>query len=140
MRRLGGMLTLYLLRRVLLALVTLWLLSVIVFLAGQVLPGDPGRAVLGPFASESAVRAYDNQLGVNRPLLVQYFGWVGGLLHGNMGTSYSYHSAVEPFVVAALGNSAKLGLLALIVIIPLGIAGGVLAAMHSGRGTHRGLP
>ncbi len=129
----GGMLTLYLLRRVLLALVTLWLLSVIVFLAGQVLPGDPGRNVLGPFASQIAVRNYDRQLGVDRPLLAQYFGWVGGLLHGNLGTSYTYHSAVAPYVIAALGNSAKLGLLALIIIIPLGIAGGVLAAVYSGR-------
>ncbi|HUC59174.1 MAG TPA: ABC transporter permease [Streptosporangiaceae bacterium] len=127
------MLTLYLLRRVLLAIVTLWLLSLIVFLAGQVLPGDPGRAVLGPLASESTVRAYDHQLGVDRPLIVQYLSWVGGLLHGNMGTSYAFRSPVEPFVISALGNSAKLGLLALIVIVPLGIAGGVLAALYSGR-------
>jgi peptide/nickel transport system permease protein len=89
--------------------------------------------VLGPFASESAVRAYDHQLGVDRPLLVQYLGWVGGLLHGNLGTSYTFHSPVGPFVIAALGNSAKLGLLALIIIIPLGIAGGVVAAMYAGR-------
>src|SRR5271155_5198992 len=114
-RRQGGILTLYLLRRIGLAVITLWLLSLIVFFAGQVLPGDPGRAVLGPFASESAVRAYDHQLGVDRPLIVQYLSWVGGLLHGNMGTSYIYHSAVRPFIIAALGNSAKLALLALII-------------------------
>jgi peptide/nickel transport system permease protein len=130
-------LTLYLLRRIGLAVITLWILSVIVFFAGQVLPGDPGRAVLGPFASESAVRAYDQQLGVNRPLVVQYLGWVGGLLHGNMGISYIYRTPVEPFIVTALGNSAKLALLALIVIIPLGIAGGVLAALYSGRAIDR---
>jgi peptide/nickel transport system permease protein len=129
--------TRYLLRRIGLAIITLWILSLIVFLAGQVLPGDPGRAVLGPFASESAVRAYDQQLGVDRPLVVQYLGWVGGLLHGNLGTSYTYRSPVEPFVVTALGNSAKLALLALIIIIPLGIAGGVLAALYSGRAIDR---
>jgi peptide/nickel transport system permease protein len=125
--------TRYLLRRVGLAIITLWLLSLIVFLAGQVLPGDPGRAVLGPFASLSAVRSYDHQLGVDRPLVVQYLGWIGGLLHGNMGTSYSYRSAVEPFIVSALGNSAKLAILALVIIVPLGIAGGVLAALYAGR-------
>lgn len=123
----------YLLRRLGLAIVTLWLLSVIVFFAGQVLPGDPGRAVLGPFASAGAVRAYDHQLGVDRPLITQYLGWVGGLLHGNMGVSYTYRSPVEPFIRTALANSAKLGLLALVIIIPLGIAGGVLAAVYSGR-------
>ena len=125
--------TRYLLRRAGLAIVTLWILSVIVFFAGQVLPGDPGRAVLGAFASPGAVQSYDHQLGVDRPLITQYLGWVGGLLHGNMGISYSYRTPVEPFIMAALGNSAKLALLALVIIIPLGIAGGVLAALHSGR-------
>lgn len=129
--------TRYLLRRIGLALITLWILSLIVFLAGQVLPGDPGRAVLGPFASAAAVRSYDHQIGVDRPLVVQYLGWIGGLLHGNLGTSYTFKSPVEPFIVAALGNSAKLALLALIIIIPLGIAGGVLAAVYSGRAVDR---
>jgi peptide/nickel transport system permease protein len=127
----------YLLRRIGLALITLWLLSLIVFFAGQVLPGDPGRAVLGPFASKAAVAAQDHQFGLDRPLIVQYLGWIGGLLHGNMGTSYQYHAPVGPFVASALGNSAKLALLALIIIIPLGIAGGVLAAMFSGRAIDR---
>lgn len=129
--------TRYVLRRIGLALVTLWILSVIVFVAGQVLPGDPGRAVLGPFASQGAVRAYDHQLGVDRPLVVQYLGWIGGLLHGNMGISYSYRTPVEPFIVSAIANSAKLAVLALVIIIPLGIAGGVLAALHAGRAADR---
>ena len=123
----------YLLRRLGLAIITLWILSMIVFFAGQVLPGDPGRAVLGPFASASAVRGLDHQFGVDRPLVVQYLSWIGGILHGNMGTSYAYRSPVEPFIVTALANSAKLGLLALIIIVPLGITGGVLAALHTGR-------
>jgi peptide/nickel transport system permease protein len=127
----------YLLRRIGLAVVTLWILSVIVFFAGQILPGDPGRAVLGPFASASAVRSYDHQIGVDRPLVVQYLGWIGGMLHGNMGVSYSYKTPVEPFISAALGNSAKLGILALIIIVPLGIAGGVLAALYAGRAVDR---
>jgi peptide/nickel transport system permease protein len=122
----------YLLRRVGLGLVTLWILSLIVFFAGAVLPGDPGRAILGPLAAPSAVRALDHQLGVDRPLSVQYLGWLGGLLHGNMGTSYAYQSPVGPFIRAALANSAKLAALALIVIIPVGILGGVIAALNYG--------
>ncbi|HEX9063594.1 MAG TPA: ABC transporter permease [Streptosporangiaceae bacterium] len=131
--------TRYLLRRLGLAVITLWILSVIVFFAGQVLPGDPGRAVLGPFASRSAVQALDHQLGVDRPLVVQYFSWVGGLLHGNFGTSYTFRSPVEPFIATALANSAKLAILALVVIIPLGIAGGVLAALYAGRPVDRAI-
>jgi peptide/nickel transport system permease protein len=125
-------LTLYLLRRLGLAVVTLWILSVIIFFAGQVLPGDPGRAILGPFASQSAVSVLDHQLGVDRPLLTQYWGWISGAVHGNLGISYEYRSPVAPMLFSALGNSAKLALFALILIIPLGIGGGVLAALHSG--------
>ncbi|HLI42395.1 MAG TPA: ABC transporter permease [Streptosporangiaceae bacterium] len=127
----------FLLKRLGLMVLTLWVLSLIVFLAGQVLPGDPGRAILGPFAARSAVQALDAQLGVNRPLVTRYGDWVGGLLHGNMGTSYAYRTAVEPFVRAALINSVKLAALAFVIVVPLGIAGGVVAALHAGRAVDR---
>jgi peptide/nickel transport system permease protein len=115
----------------------LWILSLIVFFAGQILPGDPGRATLGPLAAQSAVQALDTQLGVNRPLLTRYLSWIGGLLHGNMGTSYAYRTAVEPFIRAALFNSVKLAALAFVIVVPLGIFGGVIAALYAGRGTDR---
>jgi peptide/nickel transport system permease protein len=127
----------YILRRLGLALVTLWLLSIIVFFACQVLPGDPGRAILGPLAAESAVKALDQQLGVNRPLLEQYWTWVTGLLHGNLGTSTQFRSPVGPFIRAALLNSIKLAALAFIIVVPLGILGGVIAALHVGRTSDR---
>jgi len=127
----------YLLKRLGLAVITLFLLSVLIFVVGQVLPGNPARSILGPLAAESAVRALDHQLGVDRPLLTQYWSWITGLLHGNMGESYQYQSAVEPLLRAALFNSAKLGALALVVIIPLGILGGVVAALNAGRPVDR---
>ncbi|HXW45009.1 MAG TPA: ABC transporter permease [Streptosporangiaceae bacterium] len=123
---------LYLLRRLGLAVITLWILSVIIFFAGQVLPGDPGRAILGPFASQSAVSALDHQLGVDRPLLTQYWSWISGAVHGDLGISYQYRAPVAPMLFSALDNSAKLALFALILIIPLGIGGGVLAALDAG--------
>jgi peptide/nickel transport system permease protein len=123
----------YLLKRIGLGILTLWILSLIVFFAGQILPGDPGRAILGHLASAHSVALLDHQLGVDRPLVVQYWTWITGLLHGDMGTSYQYRAQVEPFLTSALVNSAKLGLLALIVIVPLGILGGVLAALYVGR-------
>jgi peptide/nickel transport system permease protein len=129
--------TRYLLRRLGLAVVTLWILSLIVFFAGQILPGNPARAILGPLAAPSAVRALDHQLGVDRPLVTQYLGWLGGLLHGNMGKSYAYQAPVEPFIRAALTNSAKLAALALVVIVPLGILGGVIAALNYGGAVDR---
>ena len=127
----------YILRRLGLALVTLWLLSVIVFFAGQVLPGDPGRAILGPLAAQSAVHALDQQLGVGRPLLAQYWSWVSGLVHGNMGISYQLRTPVAPQIGSALVNSVKLAALAFVIVVPLGITGGVLAALRYGRATDR---
>ena len=109
--------------RLVLSLLTLWLLSVIVFAGGQLLPGDVGRAVLGPLADARAVTALNHQLGVDRPLLTQYGEWIVRLLHGDMGTSYAFRSAVGPFVGAALINSLKLGALAFVIVVPLGIAG-----------------
>jgi peptide/nickel transport system permease protein len=130
-------LAIYVLKRIGLAIVTLWLLSVIIFFAGQVLPGDPGRAILGNLASPSAVAALDHQLGVDRPLVVQYGSWINGLLHGSMGVSYEYRTPVEPFIRAALTNSLKLAALAFVVVVPLGIFGGVVAALNVGRGADR---
>ena len=127
----------YLVRRLGLALITLWLLSVIVFFAGQVLPGDPGRAILGNLATPGAVATLDHQLGVDRPLLTQYWSWISGLLHGDMGLSYQFRSPVEPFIHAAVVNSVKLAGLAFVVVVPLGILGGVIAALNVGRGIDR---
>ena len=94
---------------------------------------------LGNLASPSAVAALDHQLGVDRPLLTRYVSWLGGLLHGNFGTSYEYQSAVGPFVRAALINSVKLAVLAFVIVVPLGIIGGVIAALRVGRGTDRAI-
>ena len=129
--------TMYLVRRLGLALITLILLSMIVFFAGQVLPGDPGRAILGNLATPSAVRALDHQLGVDRPLVTQYWTWITGMLHGDFGQSYQFRAPVWPFIHAALINSIKLAALAFVVVVPLGIAGGVVAALYVGRAPDR---
>jgi peptide/nickel transport system permease protein len=118
-------------------LLTLWLLTLIVFFGGQVVPGDPARATLGNLAAPSAVQALDHQLGVDRPLITRYLSWLGGLLHGDLGTSYAYRTAVEPFIRAGLINSVKLAALAFVIVVPLGIIGGVIAALYAGRGTDR---
>jgi peptide/nickel transport system permease protein len=124
--------TRYVLKRLGLSLITLWLLSVLVFYAGQVLPGDPGRFILGPFAAHSAVVALDRQLGVDRPLLAQYWSWISGFVRGKMGTSYEFQSPVAPFIGKAALQSLKLAGVAFVVVVPLSIAGGVVAALKSG--------
>jgi peptide/nickel transport system permease protein len=123
----------FLLKRLFLLLVTIWLLSVIVFAAGQVLPGNLGRAMLGPFADQRAVDALNHEMGTDRPLLVQYGDWIGNFVRGDMGKSYAYRAPVAGFVGTALLHSAKLAFVAFLLVVPLSLFGGVLAALHVGR-------
>jgi peptide/nickel transport system permease protein len=123
----------FLARRFALAIVTLWLLSIIVFMGAQVLPGNPGRAILGPFADDGAVAQLNHELGYDRPLLTRYWDWLSGFVHGDMGTSYVYNSPVSGFIGDALVNSIQLAAFALIIVIPISILGGVIAALKVGR-------
>jgi peptide/nickel transport system permease protein len=129
----------FLIKRALLSLITLGILSIIVFLGGQLLPGDVGRAVLGPLADARAVAVFDHQLGLDRPLIVQYWDWICHFVSGDMGNSFTYRAPVAPFVADALVNSLKLASLAFVLVVPLGIAGGVWAAQRVGRWSDRGL-
>lgn len=97
------------------------------------LPGNVGRAMLGPFADQRAVDALNHEMGTDRPLLVQYIDWMSGLLSGDLGMSYAYRAPVAPFLETALINSSKLALVALILVVPLSILGGVVAALNRGR-------
>jgi peptide/nickel transport system permease protein len=113
--------------------VTLFLLSVLVFAGGQLLPGDVGRSILGPLADQRAVAVLDHQLGVDRPLLAQYGDWIGHFVLGDMGMSYIYRAPVAPFIGTALVHSLKLGAVAFVIVVPLAILGGVVAALNVGR-------
>jgi peptide/nickel transport system permease protein len=123
----------FILKRLGLALITLWLLSVIVFFLGQILPSDPGRAVLGPLAAPSAVHALDHQLGVDKPILTQYWNWITNF----PGTSYQYQAPIGPILTSALGRSLKLAIFAFIIVVPVGIIGGVVSALHAGKPVDR---
>jgi peptide/nickel transport system permease protein len=127
----------FLIRRLGLAAMTLVLLSVVVFAAGQVLPGDPGRAILGNLANERSVRALDHQLGVDRPFLDQYRAWVSGLLHGDLGSSYATQGRIGPMVAHAVWNSVKLAAVALFICVPLAVGCGILSALRVGGRTDR---
>jgi peptide/nickel transport system permease protein len=123
----------FIVRRLALAAVTLLLLSVLIFVAAQFLPGDVARAILGPLADERAVQALRQQLGVDRPAHVLYLEWMAGFLQGDLGQSLAFRRPVADLLWPALVNSAKLGAFAFVVVAPLGILGGVVAALNQGR-------
>jgi peptide/nickel transport system permease protein len=114
-------------------LLTLWLVSALVFLAGQVLPGDVARVMLGPFADAQAVAALNRQLGADQPVLVQYWRWFSAALTGDFGTSLSMRAPVAPFVLASLGRSAALAGIILLFLVPLGVGAGIVAGLNRGR-------
>ncbi len=128
---------LFILRRIGLGLITLFILSVIVFAAAQVLPGDPARAILGPLAAPSAVKQLSHQLGTDKSVFAQYGTWIGNIVTGNLGTSYQYQAPIGPLLGTALVNSLKLAALAFVMVVPLGIIGGVLAALNFGKPADR---
>lgn len=129
----------FLSKRLPLSLITIWILSVIVFLGGQLLPGDVGRAVLGPLADPRAVAHFNHEMGVDRPLIVQYWDWISHFLLGDMGLSYTFRAPVAPLVAEALVNSLKLASMAFVLVVPLSLLGGVWAALRVGSWTDRAL-
>jgi peptide/nickel transport system permease protein len=115
--------------RTLLGVLTLAAVSVIVFASTQVLPGDPARARLGRAATPAAVAAIDQELGLDRPAIVQYGDWVGGLLHGDLGRSLTSQRPIWDDLGPRLGNSAFLVLVAAATSIPLALLIGALSAL-----------
>ena len=123
----------FLLRRLVLGLITLWLLATIVFAITNILPTDVGRTILGPFAPPETVAALNEKLGTNRPLPIRYVESLTGLVTLNFGDSFVSGTPVLPQVLGAVGRSAKLAGLALLITIPLSIAAGLYAARRRDR-------
>ena len=117
-------------RRLLLMVPTLILVSILVFALSEVLPGDLGRFILGPYAPQSAVKQLDHNLGVDKPLYTRYVEWAGHFVTGHWGTSYQYNLPVTSIVWHALGNSLLLAGFALAIIVPTSIAVGVFAGLR----------
>jgi peptide/nickel transport system permease protein len=131
--------TRFLLKRLGLALITLFLLSVIVFSIANVLPGDVGRAVLGPFATQESVDALNERLGTDQSAFTQYVDWAGGILQGDLGTSLTKQVPVTELLKPALENSFKLMLVAFVICVPLSILGGILAGLRYGKLTDKSI-
>jgi len=127
----------FIVNRILLSVLTLIILSIIIFLGAQVLPGNVGRKILGPLADQASVDALNKQLGTNRSLVVQYWDWISGVFSGDLGHSAVQQRPVSAILGHAVANSGKLALLAFIIVVPLAVAGGVYAALNEGTARDR---
>ena len=126
-------------RRLLLMVPTLILVSILIFALAEVLPGDVGRSILGPYATDQQVKILNKQLGADKPLYERYARWAGGFVTGAWGDSLLLKVPVFPTVMKALGNSLLLAGFALVIIVPTSILLGVFAGLRRDSVLDRGI-
>jgi peptide/nickel transport system permease protein len=130
--RVGGIAG-FVLRRLLLGLLVLVLVSVVVFAATQALPGDPARSILGRTATPASLKALRDQLGLGGSVLSQYLDWITGLLHGDAGNSLAAQEPVSDLLGDKVVNSGFLVFCAALISIPISVAIGAYAALRRNR-------
>ena len=123
----------YIAGRLVSLVISLAVASVVIFALVEIVPGDPAAYMLGINAAPESVEALREDLGLNRPKVVRYFAWVGGMLTGDFGTSYTYKAPVAEMVADRIWVSLPLALYALVLSTAIGIPAGVLAAGRRGR-------
>jgi peptide/nickel transport system permease protein len=124
--------TRYLLRRLLLSVPLLFVVSILTFLMVAIVPGDPAVRILGAGHSATEYQALDQKLGLTAPLLVQYWHWVDGVLHGSLGTSLFTNQAVTGALAQRLPTTVWLVIGATLVTLVAGIALGLASAVWRG--------
>ncbi|WP_312796980.1 ABC transporter permease [Tianweitania sp.] len=125
--------TAYILNRVLIGLATLLLASVVVFGVMEVLPGDAAQLMLGMSGSPEALANLRTQMGLDEPLVWRYLHWIGGLLTGDFGRSYTYSSPVADLIRERLVVSLPLALMSLVLSTVIALPVGIFAAARRGR-------
>jgi peptide/nickel transport system permease protein len=126
-------LTGFVIRRLLGVVGVMFGMSVLIFAIVHVLPGNVAYAILGEYATPTAVAALEAKLGLNDPLLLQYWHWLSGMLRGDFGESVVMSRPAAALIGEALGRSALLAGPAFVLVAVCGIALGLHAATHQGR-------
>lgn len=123
----------YIIRKILIAIPTIFVAVTIIFLMMRVIPGDPATAALGNYASESAVQALKERMGLNRPIYIQYFDYLKGLVQGDLGKSFVNRNPVAPLIRKVLPYTIDLTLSGMLIGIILGIPLGIITAVKRNR-------
>ena len=129
----------YTIHRLLLTIPVLVGISVVVFLIMALIPGDPATAILGAFATPENATKLRAELGLDRPLIEQYFTWAGNLLSGDFGRSYALNRPVLDELLERLGPTLLLAGSAMCVCVLLGLIAGLLAAVKQYTWVDQGL-
>ncbi len=120
-------------KRLAISVLILLAVSIIIFAATLLLPGDPARAILGQEATPDRIAALNREMHLDQPPVVRYFIWLGGLFVGDFGMSTSANAPVASVLGERLGNSLVLMVLAALISVPVGILVGIYSALHRGQ-------
>ena len=122
----------YVLKKIALLLATLLVISLVVFLAFQIIPGDPVTQMLGTEYTEARAEALRHELGLDQPVIVRYFKWLAGFVTGDLGISYSYSMPVSDLLSGKIAVTAWLSVLAFLLVIVISIPLGLALARFEG--------
>jgi peptide/nickel transport system permease protein len=125
-------LTGYIVRRLIQTVVVIVLVSFVSFLLIQLMPGDPAASMLGPNATKAQVDALRLELGLDKPMMVQYFDWLNKIVHADLGTSLSLREPVSSLFAQRLQITFYLSLISFILSTLLGVALGIICAIRRG--------
>jgi len=123
----------FLLSRVGAMIVTMFVISIIIFVIAEVVPIDPAKLAVGRWATEEAVAAIRKEFGLDRPAWVRYVNWISGIFHGDFGISIHYHRPVADLIAVRLKRSLILASIGFCFMVPLGLALGFLAGASEGK-------
>jgi len=124
-------------RRLLAAIPTLLVVTLLVFALVRLLPGDPARLQLGEEATPQALTELRHQMGLDRPVAVQYLQWLADLSHLNLGRSLQDHASVAGLIAQKLPTTFELSVLSLLVAVALALPAGIFSALRPGSVTDR---
>jgi len=126
-------------KRLALGLLTLFVISIIIFGATELLPGDLAKNILGQSATPETVAAFRRELGLDLPAHTRYLNWLLGAIQGDFGTSLANKRPIADLIASRLGNTLFLALYAAAIAVPLSLALGILAALYRNSIFDRGV-
>lgn len=118
--------------RLLLGILTLWLVSLLIFVGTELLPGDVASAILGQNGTPETIAALRSQLGLDQPAIYRYLHWLAGVLHGDLGTSLANNQPISAELLPRLANTLFLAGYAAVIAIPLAVMLGIASAVWRG--------
>lgn len=129
----------YLLRRLLATIPVMLLVAVFIFLLLRLTPGDPAAIIAGDYANDAQIAEIREKLGLDKPLVSQFFVWIGNMLQGDFGQSFFYKKQVAELIASRLEPTMSLSLLTILLTVSIAVPLGTLAAYRQGSWLDRGI-